>query len=67
MIKLFIKEKRNGILTTYIGKRTNAFEHMMGIAKMYMEIKQNRPEVTDKEIKEAVKEIIKQMEVELNG
>ena len=67
MIKLVIKEKRDGALVTYIGKHTNTFEHMMAIAKLYMEIKQNRPEVTDKEIDEVVKELIGRMEEENNG
>lgn len=67
MIKLVIKEKRDGVLATYMGKHTNTFEHMFGIAKLYMEIKKNRPEVTDKEIKEVVKELIERMEEEING
>lgn len=62
MIKLKIKNKQDGILTCYSSRKTNTIEHIFGIAKLYQEIKENQPDITDKEIKEIVKRILKKDE-----
>lgn len=62
MIKLKIKSKQDGILTCYSSNKTNTLEHIFGIAKLYQEIKENQPDITDKEIKKIVKIILEKEE-----
>lgn len=64
MLKLKIKAKNEGMLSIYSSKNTNVMEHLMGIAKLYLEIKENQPEVTDEEIHDIVMNMLKEMEEE---
>lgn len=64
MLKLKIKEKNDGYLMSYKKNKTSTLEHMMGIAKLYKEIKENQPDVTDEEIHDVVVKLLEKMEEE---
>lgn len=64
MLKLKIKEKNDGYLMSYRNNKTSTIEHMMGIARLYKEIKENQPDVTGEEIHDVVVKLLEKMEEE---
>lgn len=64
MLKLKIKEKTDGYLMSYRNSKTSTLEHMMGIARLYKEIKENQPDVTGEEIRDVVVKLLEKMEEE---
>ena len=61
MLKIKIDD-RNGITgISYKCKKTNSYEHIVAIARIYKEIKE-QSKTTDKEIKDLVKYVLEQME-----
>lgn len=68
MLKLMIKSQKSGVSTLYKAIHTDALEHLIAIAKLYNEIKENQPNFEDEEIAKLVKNFAEGMkEDEKNG